>query len=107
MVPSGKGQELVGNSVGVCVIRKIHLDESPGIKSFAYRSIHDCWDPREWELGKSSYQFEDLELILWDVVWPDWLRFDLRWDRSRSWLGFALDDGSLVNEGNLATSFRR
>jgi len=63
--------------------------------------------PEDWELAKLRYQSEDLGLIPWDVVRTGRFRLGLRWDRSRSWPCFALDDVFLVDGENLVTSFRR
>jgi len=83
-------------------------DESPKIESFTYRLILGCEGSRDWALAKSRYRSEDLELIpCQEVVWPGQLRFGLRWDRSRSWSRFLLDDEFLVDEGTLVASCRR
>ena len=60
------------------------LDVSSRIKLFTYCLIPDHGRSRDWALAKSRYQFEDLGLILWDVVLPDWLCPGFRWDQSRS-----------------------
>lgn len=86
---------------------KVWLEISSARRLFAYRSIPDPEGSKAWMVEKPKCLSEGLELILWDVVQLDWLRFDLRWARYRSWLCFALDDGSLVDRGGFAASFFR
>ena len=75
------------------------LDELSGIKPSTYRLIPDHEGSRDLGLAKLGYQSEDLVSILPDVARPDRLRFGFRWDQSRSWLCFALDDDLLVDRG--------
>ena len=69
------------------------------MKLFTYRLIPDHEGPKDWALAKLRCRPEDLVSILPDVARPDRLRFGFRWDRSRSWLCFALDDDLLVDRG--------
>ena len=95
---------------GRSVVReKVWLDKSFGRKPFAYHSIpdRDHEGSRDWTLAKSRYRPEDLESIPWDVVRQGQVRFGLRWSRCRSWLCFCSEDGLLVEEGVLKTSYRR
>ena len=85
---------------------KTRLDEPSGINSLTYRCIPGYEGSRAQALAKLRCQSGDLELVPWDVVRQGRLRFGIRWDRCRSWLCFAFDDGFLVDGGNLETSFR-
>jgi len=74
------------------------LDESSGIKSFAY-----CWIPghgrsRGRTLAKLRDRSQDPELTLWDVARPGRLPLGLRWGRHCSWLRFALGGASAVGD---------
>ena len=83
------------------------LDGSSRIKSFTHRWTPDHEGPRGWALGKSRYQFEDLELIPQGVVQPSRLHSGFRPDRFRSWPCFAFDDDFLVDGGILVASLCR
>jgi len=96
----GARSEMVWGSV----TRKVGLDSPLGIRLSPYRLTLDREGSRDWALAKLSHQFEDLELILWNVGRPGQLRLGFRWSQPRSWLCFVFDDAFSVYRGALATS---
>ena len=71
----------------------------------SYRWNPDCEGSKGRGLVKSRRQPEALESTPRDVVRPDRLQFDLRWDLSRSLLCFGFDDDCSVDGGTLVVSY--
>ena len=90
--------------LGSAMLREqVRLDEVSVTNPFTYRWIPDHEGTRAWVSTDLRCQFENLELIPRDVVRQARLRFGLRWDRSRSWLCFGVDEGFSAGGGTLIT----
>jgi len=84
----------------------MQLDESSGIKLFAYCQIPD---PEAWRgsaLAKLRNRFQDLGLIPRGAIQPDNPVLNPRWGQPRPWLPFAPDDLSMVEGGGLVSPCR-
>ena len=98
LFPGLKTDRIRSDAAERSVLRgRVWLDESSGIKSFAYCWVPDHERSKDWTLAKSRDRSQDLESTLWDVARPGRLPLGLRWSRHCSWLHFALDDASVVD----------
>ena len=62
---------------GPTLCEKMDLDQSAGIKLFAYRWVPDRLRSKDWGPAKPRRQSEGLKLIPWDVVWVGQLHLGL------------------------------